>query len=186
MSPAESHDVAGDELVDRYLDKALDFRRPAFVAPPLHACRRLYERTQLGSGLVGAVLLDEGGDDGEDDHHDNDDGGARVAEKIRHHGKREQQAIERIARAVEELEQDTGAVFACDLVRAEPPKPSLRLRVFEPDVGAVYPAKRRGRVALARSDEFRETAISRERRGLRPAPFTDPPSRLVSLARIID
>ena len=119
----EGDDVARNELLDRDFGEAFDLGDVRRAAAPLHARGGLHQGPQLGGGLVGAMLLDEGRDDRQDHHHGDDDGGARVAEEVGHHRKREQQDIERVLGAIDDLVEDAGPAFLRDLVRPEAPQP---------------------------------------------------------------
>jgi hypothetical protein len=133
----DGDEIARNDLFHRYLGKAFDLRDVGRSAAPLHARGGLDEGTQLGSRLVGAMFLDEGRHDRENHHRGDDHGGAGVAEKVGHHREREQQDIERVLGAIDDLVEDAGAAFLRDLVRPEAPQPFGCLRLVESGIAAI-------------------------------------------------
>ena len=110
--------IAGDDLFDGDLEISFDGRWACCRGgiPALYARRGLDERAQPGGRLVGTMLLDERRHDRKDHHCGNNRGGPHVAQKIGNRRQREQQSVERIFRAVDELVNDAGAVLPRDLV----------------------------------------------------------------------
>ena len=150
----EGDDVAGNDLFHRYLGEAFDLRDVRRTAAALHARSGLDQGAQLGGRFVGAMLLDEGRHDRENHHGGDDHGGAGVAEKVGHHREREQQHIERVLGAIDDLVEDAGPALLGDLVRPEALQPLDRLRFVETRIGTIETARRPRGVASARRYEF--------------------------------
>src|SRR5262249_666422 len=145
------HEIARHDLLDRYLDKALDLGGSLQRGQPLalDARRCLDQGLQLGGRLVRTMFLDESRHDRKDHHRGYDNGGTHVAEKVRNDRERQQQGVERILGTIDEFMDDTRPVFLRDLVQPETLKPLGGFSLVETAFSAAHFAEYGSGIALA-------------------------------------
>ena len=124
----EPHDVARHQRLDRNLDRTAS-SAGAGRAP--HARGRLHHGAQPRRGLVGSVLLNEGGGDRQQDHQGNDDRRPDVAQEIGDPRQGQQQRVERISRAAPDFLQDRRLSLARDEVEPVRFEPALGFLRFK-------------------------------------------------------